>query len=188
MAMPADALPDIMTAEALLDLDIPGKTTELLQGHLVVREPPGAYHGLIAVKVAAKLDAFASARRLGHVFAQDTGFLLATNPDTVRAPDAAFVRMERLPRIPARGYVPVPPDLAVEIVSPNDRAGEVLAKVADWLDAGVSLVWVIDPSRREAHVHRADGGIQLVKGDDTLDGEGVLPGFRCALNDLLGND
>lgn len=115
------------------------------------------------------------------LFGQDTGFLIGRNPDTVRAPDVAFVASDRAAAVES-GYVPFAPDLAVEIASPGDRPGEVLEKVADWLAAGTRLVWVIDHERELAQVHRADGSVELVRRGDELRGEGVLPGFTCPLD------
>jgi Uma2 family endonuclease len=123
-------------------------------------------------------------RRLG-VVAQDSGFKIESNPDTVRAPDVAFVGLGKADRIPALGYADFAPDLVAEVVSPNDRPGEVLAKVAQWLDAGTSLVWVIDPARSDARVYTADGELTIVPADGTLDGESVVPGFSCALAEVL---
>lgn len=184
MAMRAQAS-ELMTAEELLALDLPGKTAELVRGRLVVREPPGYYHGKVAMKLGIRIGVFVEANGLGEVLAQDTGFKLASNPDTVRAPDVAFLRRERVPEPAPRGYGMLAPDLAVEVVSPNDRAGELLTKVGDWLDAGVRLVWVIDPDRRQARIHRADGSVAIVDGDGLLEGEDVLPGFSCALGAVL---
>ena len=119
------------------------------------------------------------------LFGQDTGFLIERDPDTVRAPDVAFVSAARTPEIGRRGYVPFAPDLAVEILSPGDRPSEVLEKVAAWLGAGTRLVWVIDPDRGNARVHRADGSTSIVPEDGALDGEDVLPGFNCPLAEVL---
>jgi Uma2 family endonuclease len=88
-------------------------------------------------------------------------------------------------RIARRGYAELAPDLVAEVLSPDDRPGEVLAKVADWLDAGTRLVWVIDPERLEARVHRRDGTLSLLDRHASLDGEDVLPGFACPLRDFL---
>jgi Uma2 family endonuclease len=114
------------------------------------------------------------------------GFTLHRDPDTVRGPDVAFVRKERVPDpIPAT-FLEFAPDLVGEVLSPNDRPGEVLAKIGDWLDGGARLVWVIDPERRVARVYRADGTEQILGENDQLAGEDVLPGFSCALASLLG--
>lgn len=117
------------------------------------------------------------------VFAQDTGFQIESNPDTVRAPDAAFLTAARAAAIHDRGYARVAPDLVAEVLSPDDRRGDVRAKVADWLAAGVRLVWVIDPRPRAADVYRPGGSVS--SGETRLDGEDVLPGFTCAVDDLL---
>jgi Uma2 family endonuclease len=176
---------DTMTAERLESIEVPGKWTELVRGHLVVSEPPGTYHGIVSANVVAALATFVRARRAGVVTAQDTGFLIATDPDTVRAPDAAFLDRDRARHVARRGYAPVAPNLVVEVLSPDDRPADVLAKAADWLSAGTELVWVIDPERREARVHRADGSVAVLDAGASLDGEGVLPGFRCSVGELL---
>jgi Uma2 family endonuclease len=175
---------EIMTAEQLERIEIPGKSTELVRGRLVVLEPPGTYHGKLAGRLLVRVGAFVESHRLGEVFGQDTGFRIASNPDTVRAPDLAFLGHERAARVARRGYAAVAPDLVAEIISPDDRPGEVRAKIAEWLDAGVRLAWELDPDRRVARMHRPDGSQSLVDADDELDGGAVLPGFRCELKDL----
>jgi Uma2 family endonuclease len=174
----------IMTADQLEKVDIPGKSTELVRGRLIVSEPPGTFHGDLAGRLLLEVGAFVKAHRLGRVYAQDTGFKIASNPDTVRAPDLAFVGHERLARVSRHGYAAIAPDLIAEILSPGDRPGEVSAKIADWLGAGVRLAWELDPERRIARVHRPDGSTSLVEATGALTGEAVLPGFRCELNDL----
>ncbi len=122
---------------------------------------------------------------LGRLFAQDTGFQIASDPDTVRAPDVASVARARLGEIPARAYAPLAPDLIAEVLSPGDRPGEVLEKMGDWLNAGVRLAWVLDPERREGRVYRGDGSMSLLRAHDSLEGEDVLPGFTLPLAELL---
>lgn len=175
----------LITAEELLRLSYPGKQVELVRGEVVVREPPAAWHGGISNNVAFRLTAFVRKRDLGAVFGQDTGFQIAADPDTVRAPDLAFVGAERTAEIPRRGYPRLAPDLVVEVLSPDDRPGEVLAKIGEWLDAGVRLVWVLDPEAGQARVHRPDGSLDLLAATDELGGEDVLPGFRCHVAKLL---
>ena len=175
----------LLTAEDLLRLNIPNKRTELVQGVLVVREPAGYQHGDIAMRLAAAIFAHVDAHDLGRVFAAETGFTLTRNPDTVRAPDVAFISAARLPDPPPRGFAELAPDLAVEVLSPDDRPGEVLAKVADWLNAGSRLVWVVDPIRASARVYRADGRESMLGETDVLRGEDVLPGFECELEPLF---
>lgn len=174
-----------MTAEELLHLNLPNKRTELVRGRLIVREPAGYRHGDVAARLLVIVGGFVLERRLGRVFAAETGFTLARNPDTVRAPDVAFIRTERLLDPPPRGFAEIAPDLAAEVLSPDDRPGEVLAKVADWLKAGTRLVWVVDPIRQHARVYRTDGSQAHVSMGESLDGEDVLPGFSCPLSDVL---
>jgi len=173
-----------MTAEELLHTSIPDKHVELVRGRLVVQEPPGLRHGRVAVELAVQLVGHVRAHDLGQVYVE-AGFTLARDPDTVRGPDVAFISRSRLPEPEPTGYADLAPDLVVEIVSPGDRPGEVLAKVADWLSAGTRLVWVIDPERRLARIYRRDGTEQTVTANETLDGEDVLPGFACPLGTVL---
>jgi len=174
-----------MTADELLQAHMPNKRTELVRGALRVREPPGAMHGRVAMNLALELGAHVRHTGAGALFAAETGFKLETDPDTVRAPDVAFVRRERVPPADTTGYAELAPDLVVEVLSPGDRPGEVLAKVADWLSAGTRLVWVVDPLRRLARVYRHDGTETIVTSEESLDGEDVLPGFSCPLATVL---
>jgi Uma2 family endonuclease len=176
----------MMTADELARTSIPGKTLELIRGRLVVREPPGTRHGAVSANLAFELSAFVRRERSGQVFAQDTGFKIESDPDTVRGPDVAFVSQERLGGIPEEGYAELAPDLVIEVLSPSERTGDVLAKVGDFLTAGTRLVWVVDPRRCEARIFRADGSVAIVGEDAALDGEDVLPGFSCPLGAVLG--
>jgi Uma2 family endonuclease len=176
---------ELLTAEDLLRLNLPDKQVELVRGRLIVREPPGYGHGYVAFAIAARIAEFARANGLGVVLAAETGFQLFSNPDTVRAGDAAFIRRERVPDPPPTGYARMAPDLALEVLSPGDGAGEVLQKVGDWLSAGSQIVWVVDPVRRRARVYRADGSESLLNEPDALDGEDILPGFSCPLAEIL---
>lgn len=171
-----------LTADELLHVNLPDQRTELVRGVLVVREKAGFRHGAVTMRLAKGIADHVDARGLGLVLAADTGFKLATDPDTVRAPDIAFIRRDRLPDPEPLGYLDLAPDLAVEVLSPGDRPGEVLTKVGDWLDAGTRLVWVVDPARRLVRVYRADGSQSVVAEHDVLDGEDVLPGFACRLS------
>jgi Uma2 family endonuclease len=181
-AMPPPAA--LMTADDLLHANIPNKRTELVRGVLRVREPAGFLHGRVALNLGAELRAYAKHTDAGAVLAAETGFKLFTDPDTVRAPDVAFVAKEREPA-DAAGFAALAPDLVVEVLSPDDRPGEVLAKVADWLSGGTRLVWVVDPVRRLARVYRQDGSESIVTAEGALEGEAVLPGFACPLETIL---
>jgi Uma2 family endonuclease len=176
----------LMTADELARTSIPDKQVELIRGRLVVRELPNTHHGAVAGDLAFELGAFVRRTELGQVFPQDTGFKIESDPDTVRGPGVAFVKKGRLDRIPTEGYAELAPDLIVEVLSPGDRAGEVLAKVGDFLAAGTQLVWVVDPRRREARVFRPDGSVAVIDEEGQLDGEDVLPGFTCRLSAVFG--
>jgi len=157
-----------------------GEAYELVNGELVEKEM-GAESGWIATKLATRLDLFCEREQAGDVFAGEVGYqCFADEPARVRKPDISFVRVGRLPgnRIP-RGHIRIAPDLAVEVVSPNDLFSEVHAKVDEYLGAGVPLVWVIEPTTRSALVYRQDGTLSLLRSPQELDGEAVLPGFRC---------
>ena len=130
----------LMTAEDLLANPVPNKCTELVAGHILVREPPGYRHGYVAAQLQFAITGHTRQHKLGVVLASETGFTLFRNPDTVRAPDVAFIRTERVPATPPIGYAEFAPDLTVEVLSPSDRVGRVLAKVGDWIEAGARLV------------------------------------------------
>lgn len=175
----------LMSAAELLLRQPEHLSTELVRGRMVVREPPGTRHGLLSQTLALLLADHVRAHALGVLFGQDTGFLIRTAPDTVRAPDLAFVRQEHVRLIPPSGYARLAPDLVAEILSPGDRASDVLRKVQDWLEVGVSLVWVLDPAREDARVYRRDGSVEVIPPDGLLPGDVVLPGLRCALADVF---
>ncbi len=175
----------LMTAEELLREQPPQKRTELVAGRMIVREPAGHRHGRIAANLGYLVQLHVGANDLGVVYAAETGFVLARNPDTVRAPDVAFVCRSRLPEPEPTGYAELAPDLVVEVLSPDDRPGEVLAKIGDWLNAGVRLVWVVDPGRRKVRAYRQDGAESLLSEEDSIEGEDVLPGFSCPVRSVF---
>jgi Uma2 family endonuclease len=175
---------ELMTAEELLKANIPNKRTELVRGRLVVREPAGWRHGAVTMNLTIRLGQHVDLTGAGQLLAAETGFTLARNPDTVRAPDIAFVRRERLPADTV-AFADLAPDLVVEVLSPDDRPGETLAKIGDWLEAGAQRVWVIDPERRIARIYRQDGTETLIEATGSLQGEDVLPGFSCSLASIL---
>jgi len=158
---------------------------ELIRGELIMMTPAGFRHGRIACAVAAILREFVQGRQSGVVTGAETGFLLARDPDTVRAPDVAFVGADRIPETEPVGFFPGAPDLAVEVLSPNDAAGNVLAKVQDWLNADCRAVWVVDPQTRTVTVYRTRREISVLTEAEMLDGSPVLPGFQVRVGDLL---
>lgn len=174
-----------MTADELLHTSIPDKRTELVRGRLIVKEPAGYNHGRVTMNLAVRLGSHVDLTGAGQLVATETGFTLFREPDTVRAPDVGFVRKERVPHPSTTGFPELAPDLAVEVLSPDDGPGEVLAKVGDWLAAGTRLVWVIDPERRIARIYRHDGTESILTERERLNGEDVLPGFSCELAAIL---
>lgn len=175
----------LMTADELLQTPPPNKRTELVRGVLVVREPAGFRHGVVSAALTRLLGAHVETHGLGVVLAAETGFHIERDPDTVRAPDVAFVRRDRIPEPVPLGFPALAPDLVVEVMSPGDRPGETLAKVSDWLNAGARLVWVVDPVRRQARVYRSDGSETVLGERESLDGEDVAPGFSCRLDAIF---
>lgn len=174
----------ISTAEQLERRRDNGHRYDLIQGELYRMSPAGARHGEVAALLAMHLGAFVLPRGLGRVYGAETGFRLAD--DTVLGPDVAFVAANRLPPIEQRvGFLRLAPDLVAEIVSPSDRARYVSDKVLAYLDAGVRLVWLVEPRRRVVSVYGADRTARLLGEGDSLDGGEVLPGFRLSLADLF---
>ncbi len=167
-----------VTAEELLRMPDDGFRYELVRGELRKMPPAGNEHGYIAGEVFAGLRNHVKANGLGRVYAVETGFRLHSDPDIVRAPDAAFVSRERLEEVgPVEGYWPGAPDLAAEVVSPNDRHTEVIEKALEWLDAGCRMVLIVDPKQHTATVYRSREDIRILAEGDTLDGADVIPGF-----------
>lgn len=175
-----------MTEEELLRLPDDGMRHELIDGELRTMTPAGGEHGGTAGAIHFHLGRFVYDHPIACVLAAETGFVIRRDPDRVRAPDVAVLSTERIPAegLPA-GYIPGAPDLAVEVVSPNDRAAEVLDKVDDWLRAGARIVWVVYPSPVRLFVYRADGSIVQLDPDGEVDGADLLPGFRMRVRDLL---
>lgn len=176
--------PRITTAQQLLDAQGLGRC-ELVRGELIVSSPTGGEHGWLVLRLGGRLAAFVDQQAMGYVFGGDVGFVIGRDPDTVRLADVAFVRAERLPAGPPRGFVDIAPDLAVEVVSPHDRASDLLAKVRDWLAAGAQVVWVVDPASRTVQIYWLANRAEILTVDDDLRGAEVVPGFKLPLCDLF---
>jgi Uma2 family endonuclease len=173
-----------MTAEGLLNVSGLGRC-ELVRGNVISLQYSGALRGILAAKLGKPVGNFVTDNSLGPTFGTGTGFVLGRNPDTVRAPDVAFVSHDRMPdRLPP-GFFPGPPDLAVEFLFPGDRASEVATKTRDWLAAGCQEVWNVDPQTQTITVHRADGTISMLTTANFLESPKLLPGFRLAITDLF---
>jgi Uma2 family endonuclease len=163
------------------------KRLELIEGVIREMSPSGGKHGGVAGVAYVLIHVHVQQNDLGYCTAAETGYTLYRNPagkDTVRAPDVGFVRAERLPDGLPSGYIPFAPDLAVEVVSPNDTAQDIHDKVQDYLKYGTPLVWVLYPKTRTAMAHTTQGAITL-SADDVLDGGDVLAGFRVKLSEIF---
>lgn len=176
----------LLTADDLWNMPDHGGHVELVRGELRTMSPAGYNHGAVTVLLTARLFNHIYANRLGDVLAAETGFIIARDPDTVRAPDIAFVRRDR---IPASGrpimFWDGAPDLAVETMSPSDTVFDLDEKVREWLEAGTRLVWVLNPRQQTVTVYRPDNTAQILGAADMLSGEGVIPGFAIAVADLF---
>jgi Uma2 family endonuclease len=177
----------LMTADELLAKPDDGFVYELIKGELIkVSPPPGHEHGLVAMNIAGPLYEYVKTRKLGNVYAAETGFLLEQNPDTVRAADASFVSRERIEAAgPVEGYWVGAPDLAVEVLSPSDTVRRVKGKVAQWLEAGTRMVWVISPRLHTVTVYRSLTDIETLTENDRLDGGDVVSGFQIPIAEIF---
>jgi Uma2 family endonuclease len=162
------------------------KRYELVRGVPRICEPPGGIHGRLAARIAARLTEHVERDGLGTVLVE-TGYVLRTRPDTVRGPDVSFINRARLPpeRIPDR-FIPGAPDLAIEILSPDARWSEIEETLADYFAAGVRVVWVVEPRERRVLVRYPDRAPRILSGNDCIEGEDVVPGFRLAVTALFG--
>lgn len=178
----------VITAEELLRMRDDGWKYELVAGRLLRMTPPGGVHGAVAVRLGAAIAAFVDEHRLGIVFVE-TGFKLANNPDTVRGPDVAVVVRNRIPAtgIP-KGYWQGAPDLAVEVLSPDDLRSEISEKIEQYLETGARQVWVVEPSVRRVTVYRPGASPQVLSETDTLDGGDLLPGFEYPIARVFAFD
>jgi len=176
----------LMTADELWRLPDDGQRHELVAGELRTMAPSGSQHGRVTVRVTVPLGQYVEAHELGVVFGAETGFWIAEKPDTVRAPDVAFVRRERAEAVgDVTGYWPGAPDLGVEVISPSDLYTEVDEKVAMWLERGARMVLVVNPRRRTIAVHRPGGQVRLLAESDEIDGEDVVPGWKLPVRALF---
>ena len=162
-----------------------GSFLELVRGEVIVMPPAKGKHGICCQRVGRFLGNFVDPAKLGWVTTNDTGVVLERGPDTVRGPDVAFWSIARQPAMPD-GYFLIPPDIAVEVLSPSDRRGDVRAKIKEYVFYSVSLVWLVDPETRTVMVYQGSMRGTELGDDDLLDGGDVLPGFSCKVSDLFG--
>ncbi len=176
----------LVTAEQFNEMSFPDVRTELVDGEIVQMSLPGYEHGRICTRFMVKLAPFVEARGLGEVVSE-VGFILRRNPDMVRGPDVAFVSHEKLKAHGrTRKFWPGAPDLAIEVLSPDDRVSEVLRKVGDYLEAGTRLVWVADPETETVSAYRGLQQVRVYRSGEELPGEDVLPGFSLKVAEIFG--
>lgn len=176
-----------MTADELLTVPDDSMRHELVAGEHRVMNPPGSDHGRVAFRLATLLGRHVEETGCGVGFAAETGFILGRDPDTVRAPDAAFVSRERYEALGATPkFWPEAPAFVAEVLSPSDSFTEVEEKALAWLDAGVKAVLVLDPQRRTATVYRARDNVVVHAGSEELDLSDAVPGWRVKASDLFG--
>jgi Uma2 family endonuclease len=172
----------LITAEELFRMS-DSSGFELVDGELQKMSPSGREHGWIAGKIHIRLGAFVEEHKLGETMIAECGFVIRRDPDTVRAPDVAFVCKERWTG--GITYFEGPPDLAVEVISPTDAYTEVDQKVREWLRAGTRIVIVINPRNQTAAIHRSLTESTHIDIDGSLDGGTVVPGWTLPLRDLF---
>lgn len=190
---------DLLTADEFLAIaDTDQARLELVRGEIRCMTPASGEHGTVGANLYDQLMPFVRARRLGRCFYDGTGFLLPLPPElqrrsrdgrareTVRSPDVAFVRADRVPtRGFGRGWVRLAPDFAVEVLSPSETMSDTEEKLADYRAAGTALLWVIDPAKRLITVYAADAPTRWHRSGDVLDGAHVVPGFTIPVDDLF---
>ena len=180
----------MMTADEFFDSPY-SRGFELVRGKIVPRGgnfelnmPTGALHGVVTEELASRLSYFVRENKLGRVFTAETGFVLAEG--TVRGADVAFVSQEKIAEFGiSEKFFQAAPDLAVETISPGNSLDEIQDKIEEYLTAGTKLVWIVYPKQKMIQVHRRTNVINVLRENDTLDGEDVLPDFRVKLNEIF---
>jgi Uma2 family endonuclease len=179
----------LMTADEFCDWvhrpENDNKWFELVRGEVIELPPPLKIHGVVCGNVVWILGGYVRQRRKGYVTGNDSGVILERDPDTVRGPDVAYYEDAQSFSELHPKYGEVPPRLAVEILSPNDRADRMTRKITDYLQNGVEIVWLVDPEARTVTVYRPDKGPRLVGEKEELTGEDILPGLHCRTADFF---
>jgi Uma2 family endonuclease len=178
----------LLTSAQFLEQPAAAEHSELVRGVIRMMTPAGGAHGLVSGNAFRLLSTYVREHSLGRCFADSTGFELPSVLNTVRAPDASFVRASRLPveGIGAEGgWLQLAPDVAVEVLSPSETASDIADKLADYRAAGTAAVWLIDPAKRTVGVLTLTRPVQWLTDGDTLDGDDLIPGFACAVSDLF---
>ncbi len=177
----------LITAEEFLRMPNPpdGSRQELVRGVIETTPPHSTYNGVCCAEIGYRLSHFLEERNLGHLASNNGGFITERDPDTVRGPDLSFWTRERLPQLPAEGYVTLAPDLVVEVVSPSDVFARINKKILHYLKHQVRLIWLVLPEDRSVTVYRPQAAPVTLVNSDQLSGEDVLPGFTCPVQELF---
>jgi Uma2 family endonuclease len=175
----------ITSASQLALIEGNGNNYELIAGELTVMSPAGGRHGKITQRINKLLANHVDDNALGVALAE-TGFLIAKNPDTLRAPDGAFISQIRWDQLAeTRGYLELAPDLAIEVISPNDRSSYIESKVQMWLQGGTHAVLVIDPENETVRAYLDQSTIQIFHPKDSVDLSDVVPGWKFKVSDIF---
>jgi Uma2 family endonuclease len=170
----------MVVTETILD---PEKEYEIVDGRPVEKEMAGARHGGVGARLLIRMGTHVEAHQLGGVYGANTTFQIGQNQ---RLPDIAFVAASRIPpEGEPEGIWPIAPDLAVEVISPNDLFQKVFSKVIEYLEAGVRQVWLASPEHRTVMIYRSPTNVTIFSENDELVSEDLLPGFRCRVSDLF---
>jgi Uma2 family endonuclease len=187
VATPPQPAQGRLTAEEFARRPDPGYPEELVKGTLVTTPPPGARHGEVCARAISLLKLYLMTNDLGRVLSNDAGVITERGPDSVRGPDVSYYSYAKLPKGPTpKGYPGVPPDLALEVVSPDDRWPKMLAKVAEYLNAGVAIVGVLDPERRTLHLYDGDDPVRVLAEGDDLALPALLGDFQVPVSRFFG--
>ena len=181
------AQPKLLTAEEFMAADLGEGNFELVRGEVIELPPAMPEHGRVCVNACFVLETYGRKSGYGYTLSNDSAVVTERGPDTVRGADVCFYSHSRWPRSQVGNSLPpVPPDLAVEVASPGNRAGEILKKVIEYLEVGVPMVWVVHPKRRHVAVYRAgDGEPLFLREGEILEDLPELPGFRCPVSDFF---
>ncbi len=173
----------LLTIEEYAQLPDDGLPTELVRGRVITLSLPIPFHGLVCGKVMYLMGGFVFEHDLGYPVTNDAGIITERDPDSMRGADFAFYSYQRIPkgRFAEKGYLAVTPDVAVEVKSPDDRWKEILTKVAEYLNAGVAVVCVLDPEHRRATIYQPDQPEEIYEADDELTLPSVMPGFSVVV-------
>jgi Uma2 family endonuclease len=175
----------LITAEEFARLPDLG-SRELVNGRIVHLSPAQPIHGFYEGRLGIPLGLYAQSSGRGHVLFGEVGLWTRRGPDTVRGADLVFISRERWARRNRQGFLTIPPELAVEILSPDDRRGEVMEKVEEYIALGIDLVWIVDPEHRCVLAYRGSlFDVERFEEGDLLVDEAILPGFSVSVADLF---